>query len=86
MTKHLPTQVRGILKTAPDGMSATQLAEMLDKPRDSVFYSLRERMADAYIDRWRPVPNRHGGKPCQYEAIWCLADVPQDCPKPEGAA
>ena len=80
----IPTQVREVLKTAPDGLSATELARELGHCHKVVHYSLHNRMADAYIDRWRSVQNQYQrGKPVQHEAVWCLADIPEDCPRPE---
>lgn len=75
--------IRALLKQAPDGLTATQIAEQIGRLRGTVYAALQQRMGDAYIDRWSPVTSsRTGGRPCGFEAIWCLADVPAHCPHP----
>jgi len=40
---------------------------------------LLENMPDVYIDRWIPKDERGGSK---WRAVWCIVEVPEDCPMP----
>ena len=64
-----------VLYAADDGLTVTQIAKELDRSTKYVRHSLKT-MRDTYIDRWRYT----GSQP---EAVWCIADVPEDCPKPD---
>ncbi len=66
--------IANVLYAADDGLTVTQIAKELDRSTQYVRHSLKT-MRDTYIDRWQ----RAG---MQYEAVWCIADVPADCPKP----
>ena len=67
-------QIRDALAQAPDGMTAKQLALMLDAEPSAINRSLT-LMPDTYIDRWVKTTGK-------YTAIHCLAFVPDDCPHP----
>lgn len=70
-------QVREVLR-GDDGMTAAQIAARLGKDLAIVHRALAA-MPDAYIDRWAPSPHaRH-----KYSAVWCVVDVPPNCPRPE---
>jgi hypothetical protein len=71
----LPNKLRQLLK-GHDGMTTKQLSQLVDScPRD-ITRSLKT-MPDAYVDRWT------GPERGQWAAVWCVVDVPEDCPKPE---
>lgn len=85
--KAIANHVRVVLRQAPDGMSASEIAEHLEARADAVRAALANRMVDAYIDRWEPVPNASGrGKPANFEAVWCVVPVPANCPHPRSEA
>jgi hypothetical protein len=67
-------QIRDALAQAPDGLTAKQLALMLDAEPSAISRSLA-LMPDAYIDRWVKTTGK-------YTAVHCLAFVPEDCPHP----
>ena len=72
-----PPIVRAMLKKSEDGLSPKELSEITGISRDHL-YKVLDAMPDAYIDRWT-FP--HGsGHPT---AIWCVVDVPENCPKPK---
>ena len=71
----LPNKLRQLLK-GHDGMTTQQLSLLVDScPRD-ITRSLKT-MPDAYVDRWT------GPERGQWAAVWCVVEVPEDCPKPE---
>ena len=67
-------QIRDALAQAPDGLTAKQLALMLDAEPSAINRSLA-LMPDTYIDRWVKTTGK-------YTAVHCLAFVPDDCPYP----
>jgi len=71
---HAPA-VRELLKNHPFGLSTSDIGTMLDI-RQHTIYKVMAKMVDCYIDRWS-TPIRG-----QYVAVWCLADVPKNCPYP----
>ena len=75
MRTGLVNEMRKLLKTHEDGLTAKFIAEKLGKDTDNVTRYLK-RMPDTYIDRWEG-PNRG-----QFSAVWCVVIPPQDCPKP----
>lgn len=64
-----------------DGATCSDLELSVGVDSGNLVRSLRS-MPDAYIDRWRPA--RSGSK--RYVAVWCVVDVPADCPHPEARA
>lgn len=69
--------IRNVLKNNPDGLTAKQIHSMTNINRDSITKALRV-MPDVYVDRW--LGSRQG---VREEAVWCVVEVPEDCPKPE---
>lgn len=70
----LPNKLRQLLQ-GHDGMTTKQLSLLVNScPRD-ITRSLKT-MPDAYVDRWT------GPERGQWAAVWCVVDVPEDCPKP----
>jgi len=67
-------QIRDALAQSPDGLTAKQLALMLDAEPSQITRSLT-LMPDTYIDRW--VKSRS-----KYAAVYCLAFIPDNCPHP----
>lgn len=67
--------VRSLLRSNPDGLTATQISKITKGYPGETGRQLR-KMPDAYIDRWEgPVRG-------QYVAVWCVVVVPEDCPYP----
>lgn len=69
------TQIRFMLRLWPDGMTALDLSKQIGVGANSISVSLKA-MPDAYIDRW--IKKNRG----PYAAVWCVVDVPENCPKP----
>jgi hypothetical protein len=68
-------KIRALL-TNTDGYTAKEIMLALNVDRRVLTRSLKS-MPDVYIDRWRgPIRG-------QYAAVWCVAAVPNDCPKPK---
>jgi len=59
-----------------DGLTTKQLQYRLEVDHRTLCKSLKS-MPDAYIDRWT---GPHRG---QWAAVWCVVEVPEDCPKPD---
>jgi hypothetical protein len=70
----LQTKLRALL-TGTDGMTTRQLAAQVDSDMQDITRSLKA-MPDSYVDRWT------GPERGQWAAVWCVVEVPQDCPKP----
>lgn len=68
--------IRKLIKENQDGLSADQIAANLKILPRTTRKSL-SFMPDAYIDRWE------GPTQGQYTAIWCVVDVPENCPHPK---
>ena len=66
--------IRMALQKYHDGLTVTEIAERIEKPRNSIHRSLAE-MPDAYVDRW--TANRK-----HRAAVWCVVVPPENCPKP----
>ena len=75
MTATYRNDIIRIMKRYPDGVDAGTIGKELGKPDRSIYKAL-QRTAGAYIDRWANMNKR------QYVAIWCLVEVPEDCPHP----
>ena len=68
-------RIRDYLKDS-DGLTTRQLQFRTEIEQRTLCKSLKA-MPDAYIDRWT---GPHRG---QWAAVWCVVEVPQDCPKPD---
>ena len=68
-------QIRELLLQAEDGMTANEIAAMLDTDPASIRQSLATAYG-VYIDRWTS-PKRG-----QYAAVYVCVTVPEDTPKP----
>ena len=62
-----------------DGLTIAELHTLTGQSAATIYQSL-ESMPDAYIDRWGEKVRG------QYPAIWCVVEVPMDCPHPEDEA
>jgi hypothetical protein len=67
--------IRMSLHKYTDGLTVTEIAERIEKPRNAVHRSLAE-MPDAYVDRWTSCRK-------QWAAVWCVVVPPENCPKPK---
>jgi hypothetical protein len=74
MSVSLHPVIRAYLRST-EGATVKQVFEHVGGTINGVSRALRE-MPDAYVDRW--CDSVRG----QYQAVHCLADVPEDCPKP----
>jgi hypothetical protein len=68
-------KVRAQLRESSEGLSIPQLRAILGYGVTSLRNTLTA-MPDAYIDRWE------GPYRGQYRAIWCVVEVPDNCPRP----
>ena len=73
--KPKPPVIRSLLRECDDGMSVNEIEAKTGIDQDIVRKCLN-KMPDAYIDRWII------GKSIPPTAIWCVVNVPEDCPKP----
>lgn len=64
-----------MLRLWPDGMTSFELSKQIGVGPSSIAMSLKA-MPDAYVDRW--VKKSRG----PFAAVWCVVEVPEDCPKP----
>tara|TARA_R110000868_G_scaffold260154_1_gene518397 strand:+ start:1286 stop:1507 length:222 start_codon:yes stop_codon:yes gene_type:complete len=67
-------KIRALL-TGSDGYTVKEMMASLGVDRRVLTRSLKS-MPDVYVDRW------HGPIRGQYAAVWCVAAVPKNCPKP----
>jgi hypothetical protein len=72
--KHIA--IRELLRKYPDGLSTKQICRLSGIGERVTRPALR-KMADTYIDRW--LPGEFQKPP---EAVWCVVEVPEDCPPP----
>ena len=76
----LQTQLRDLLRgDLADGASPYHLAKLLGADPCNVKAALKA-MPDMYIDRWEWVAEASA-----YRPVFCAAEIPEDCPKPEVA-
>ena len=68
-------RIRDYLKDS-DGLTTRQLQFRLGIEQRTICKALKA-MPDTYVDRWT---GPHRG---QWAAVWCVVEVPQDCPKPD---
>lgn len=69
-------KIRTLLRENPSGLTSIKLAELTGLHPSNIRTTLKI-MPDVYVDRW--VVGRRG----QYEKVWCIVDVPEDCPHPK---
>lgn len=72
-------RIRDYLRANPDGAITSKIADAVGASYLTVYQAL-DIMPDTYIDRWQP------GQRGQFAAVWCVVDVPENCPRPEVAA
>ena len=68
-------RIRDYLKDS-DGLTTRQLQFRLGIEQRTICKALKA-MPDTYVDRWT---GPHRG---QWAAVWCVVNVPEDCPKPD---
>ena len=76
MTPVRQQALREVLRQYPDGLTTTQVSELVGFSTADTRRSLAA-MPDTYVDRWVP------GKRGQYMTVWCIVPVPADCPHPK---
>lgn len=79
MTPIRQQALRKLLRKYPDGLTTTQIAELVGFSTADTRRSLAA-MPDTYVDRWVP------GKRGQYMKVWCIVWPPADCPHPKDRA
>jgi predicted ArsR family transcriptional regulator len=81
MSKSQHPQIRELLKKHDDGLTAKEIAQILNLNSGSVRNALN-RMGDVYIDRW--VPARQG---MREQAVFIWVSSPdlllENCPRPK---
>jgi len=65
-------QIRKLLWANPEGLTAKQIADMLDADVVSTHAQVK-KMVDSYIIGWTE------GRP---RALWAVVITPEDCPRP----
>jgi len=75
MRKSNHSAIRNLLKQHPDGLMVSEIAKQLNLQHRATAYALKA-MLDTYIDRWVKL------KSSPLAAVWCVIEVPEDCPKP----
>jgi delta-aminolevulinic acid dehydratase/porphobilinogen synthase len=75
--------VRKYLRENPDGLTARELAIRIfgDEGRQSGVNKSISAMPDVYRDRWARIPGA-----ARYAAVYCIVEVPADCPHPREMA
>ncbi|MFD2298369.1 hypothetical protein QRO11_12190 [Paracidovorax citrulli] len=73
----LQADIREWLRQQPDGATVAEVVNITGRDRVTVARAL-EAMADACVDRWAPCSG-----PSRFERVWCIAPVPEDCPRPD---
>lgn len=81
MKQTILPKIRKYLREKEDGATANELAAHIGSRPDAVRRSMREYMPDVYIDRWVLNPRLRGAP--KYSAVWCVVQVPENCPRPE---
>ena len=76
MRKSNHSAIRNLLKQHPDGLMVSEIAKQLNLQHRATAYALKS-MPDTYIDRWVKL------KSSPSAAVWCVIEVPEDCPRPE---
>lgn len=76
MRKSNQAAIRTLLREHDDGLTVSQLTDLMGSNKNSVNASLK-CMPDAYIDRWQTA-----GRQKYYSAVWCVVVPPENCPKP----
>lgn len=69
--------IRELLKKNPDGLSIKEMSSVTKLLPAGILKSLKG-MPDVYIDRWTV-----GKQQKREEAVWCVVEIPEDCPRPE---
>lgn len=78
-TKATQDAVLDALRAHPDGATETMLSNDTKIKQERVKLALQE-MHVTYIDRW----GRIGSRGPTLSPIWMAAEVPENCPKPDG--
>lgn len=76
MRKSNQSAIRKLLRENDDGLTVSQLADLMGSNKNSINVSLK-CMPDAYIDRWVTK-----GRQKHLSATWCVVVPPENCPKP----
>ncbi len=69
-------KIRKCLQDHPDGRTVAELVECTSISADVLRQTL-ETCFGVYVDRWE------GPRRGQWAAVWCVASVPENCPRPE---
>lgn len=71
--------IRTLLRQHPDGLTTADIGRLLGRDSNDLTCVLKA-MPDTYIDRWQP--RRRGQRGGRLPAVWCIIEVPEDCPYP----
>ena len=68
--------IRTTLRQHSDGLTLTEIAQHSNSPYRNI-HRVIINMPDVYIDRWQlPISSS------PYQAVWCIVEVPENCPHP----
>lgn len=70
-------KVLAVLAEHQDGLTLRQLHRLASTSSLRYTQLAVERMFGVYVDRWGWDDKRQ-----RYEPVYCLVDVPEDCPRP----
>lgn len=76
--KSMAPRIRALLRHRPDGATAVEVADALSIRLKGSAHRSMMSMPDVYVDRWLKEKSTRG----QYAAVFMLADVPADTPRP----
>jgi hypothetical protein len=80
MRKPTQERIRDLLRKYEDGLTTLEVARYIMLDASNTKRAL-VAMPDVYIDRWI---HRSGSGRGPWREVWCAADIPADCPPPEG--
>lgn len=69
-------EIAELLLANPDGLTRTEISQITGAHPDGMKHTLAS-MYGVYIDRWFKSPKNGRMTP-----VYCIVEVPQDCPKP----
>ena len=80
MSASLPQVIRAYLRSKEEGATVREIFEHVGRGTiNAVSMAIRD-MPDTYRDRWTDPMNG------QVRQIFCVVEVPEDCPKPRRSA
>ena len=69
------SKIRQVLRET-GGLTVSELSKRVGYSDSKSALTALKSMPDTYIDRWNTDKQR-------WSAVWCVVDVPPDCPRPD---